>query len=603
MTHSEPNRSGARLRLLSATLAALLGLACGGRREFDVDDPGSGPGDFVGRSSPLNVRFEGGASVDVAARAVTGEPDYRVCDAECQAYCAAQTFDNPVDRAMCPYLWGAGFDTRPVNPNEACRRLIVDTTGRFPTFDESAAECLGRPIADVAREKILEDAFLLQNQRRWADVFRYNNTAVNLERIYDADKIVGKLFGGFLRYDEFVQVMSAHPVVLRRYDDAADRAEAIFNIFVGRPPFQNEREDMAKLYALWENGYHDHPALGMRLPDSMIQHRCVGEDGRIDEETAGACASVLWGYHRVVLLPDFRSVDGQTWVGNLTKEEWEVLQTPGRIIGQWPQVWEHAVAQVLELYLGYDLGKFVPEVLPKLVEYTLAHGGDIRAAHYAVLTSALYLQSTSCDDSTCDPASEAPPWTYGPLRQTEAEQWIDSLGHVLARSQGACDHRVTSPDEILEASVVGYGLVEASRWKLDDELRVETRYVDLARTLGGCPDNLASGRFKTVSILNTATQEGVARTLCNPSLEPDLGVKASTLLPADTSASAVLSPELAELITDHQVKRFFSREPVDAELEMARAGADACVPKPCTAESFARALCYGLLSSSEMLFY
>lgn len=597
--------SSSRWRLLGfAACCFFLGAAaCGRDKDFDAQEPEAGPGELVGQRDALNARFEGGASMDIPARVIEGDPNWQKCDGECQAFCAAQTFNNPIDRAMCPHLWGAGYDTRPVVDTEACRRVHADLKGRFPSYGEIADGCLGRPIGDAVLEWIKDDQFVLQNQRRWADVFRYNNVAVNLERIYDADKLVGKLYGGFVRYDEFVEVMSAHPVFLRRFDDAGDRAEALFNVFVGRPPFANERADMAKLYALWGNGYHDHPELGLRLPDSYIDHKCITEDGKRDEDTAGACTSVLWGFNRVVLLPDFRAVDNQTWVGNLTEKEWKLLQTPGRIVGSWPQVWEHAVSEVLELYLGYDLSKYTPSVVQELVEYVLKHKGDIRAAHYAVLTSALYLQSTTCDDSTCDPELETPPWTYGPLRQAEAEQWIDSIDASVNRKLGACDHRIPSANELLESSVVGHELVANSRWKVTDEDRVDDRYSSLAQTLGGCPDNLVAGRFKAISILNTATQEAFVAGLCNPGGEKGEGVNAKVLLPNGVSPATVLDADLAVRIAEHQIGEFFSRTPVDAEVTMAQTGAGSCVPKPCTAESFSRVLCYALLSSSEMLFY
>ncbi|HSC87588.1 MAG TPA: hypothetical protein VLC09_09975 [Polyangiaceae bacterium] len=591
-----------------ACVGAIVAAGCSRETQFDTSRPQAGPGSLVGRDRPLNNSFTGGASLDIEARNLDVPLDWHTkeCDDACLAYCRAQTFANPLDQALCPQLWGAGYDTLPLIDTETCRRVHADLTGRFPSLGEVQDECLGRPIGDTVLEWIKSKEFVFVNQRRWADTLRYNNVAVNLERIYDADTLVGKLYGGFVRYDEFVEVMSAHPVLVRRFDDPGDRAEELFNVFVGRPPFANERADMAKLYSLWQGGYYDHPDLGMRMPDSYIQHHCVNDELEIDAETAGACTSVLWGFNRVVLVPDFRAQrneDGvyETWSGNLTKKEWQLLQTPGRIIGKFPQVWEHAVRDVLELYLGYDLGRHSPAAVDALVDYVLAHGGDIRAAHYAVATSAIYLQSTNCPD--CDPEADVPPWTYGPLRQAEAEQWIDSITHLVDSPLGSCDFRIPDPNEILERSVLGYDLVEKSRWSITEEDRVDERYSSLAQTLGGCPDNQVSGRFKAISILNTATQEGFVRSLCNPGLEPDAGVPATVLLPGEVAPSAVLTVEVAEQIATHQYATFFGRFPSPEEVEMAQGAVAACVPKPCKAEAYSRSLCYALLSSSEMLFY
>lgn len=593
--------------VLGATSLLLLAtLGCNKEYEFVPQDPARGPGELVGLAKPLNTTFEGGASPDLQPRSVQGAPDWTTCDAECQAYCDSQPFQNPVDEAMCPYLWGVGLDTRPMDDEQACRRIYADLRGQFPSYPEIEEHCLGRPIDNVAEALIESDAFIFQNQRRWADTLRYNNIAVNLERIYDADILVGKLYAGFLRFDQFVEVVSAHPVFVRRYDNSRDRAEALFNIFVGRPPYDDEKADMAKLYGLWSNGYFDHPELGVRLPDAFVEHRCIGDAGQIDEASSGECTSVMWGFNRVVLKPDHRAIDNQTWCEVLTEDEWKLLQTPGRIMGTWPVVWEHAVEDVLQLYLGYDIGKSVPLVTQKLVEYVLRQSGDIRAAHYAVVTSQLYLQSSECAGTECAGQTGYPQWTYGPLRQADAEMWLDSVGNMVRSPLGACDHRLPAANQLMDDSPLGYEVVAASRWSLDvtgRDLVVDDRYANLAQTLGGCPDNEVSGRFKAIGILSTATQEAFVADLCNPSGMERRGVPIEYLLPKGVSPSAVLSEELAQQVTEFQVRSFFTRRAVDAELEMASRAAQTCAPGPCSAETYARAACYALLSSSEMLFY
>jgi hypothetical protein len=594
------------LRLMAGPVLAMTLFGCSKEYEFVPQDPARGPGEMAGLSKALNTTFQGGASPDVQPRSVQGEPDWTTCNADCQAYCDAQPFQNPIDEAMCPFLWGAGLDTRPVDDEQACRRIYADLRGQFPSYAEIKENCLGKPIDNVAEALIESDAFVFQNQRRWADTLRYNNIAVNLERIYDADILVGKLFAGLLRFDQFVEVISAHPVFVRRYDNSRDRAEALFNIFVGRPPYDDEKADMAKLYGLWENGYFDHPELGIRLPDAFIEHRCIGELGEIDEATSGECTSVLWGFNRVVLKPDHRAINNQTWSEVLTEDEWKVLQTPGRILGTWPVVWEHAVEDVLQMYLGYDIGKSVPLVTQKLVEYVLRQSGDIRAAHYAVVTSQLYLQSSECAGTECSHQRDYPQWTYGPLRQADAEIWLDSVGNMVHSPQGACDHRLPAANQLMEDSPLGYEVVAASRWTLDfdsAELEVDDRYANLAQTLGGCPDNEVSGRFKAIGILSTATQEAFVAELCNPAGVEGEGVPIADLMPSGLDSAQLLSDELAQTITEFQVGEFFSRRAVEAELEMARTASATCAPGPCDLEIYARASCYALLSSSEMLFY
>jgi hypothetical protein len=128
-------------------------------------------------------------------------------------------------------------------------------------------------------------------------------------------------------------------------------------------------------------------------------------------------------------------------------------------------------------------------------------------------------------------------------------------------------------------------------------------YRDLARTLGGCPDNDGGTRFKAVSILTTATQEGFVLSLCNPQLARAQGAPVEALLPPAVDPRRALDPDLAAGIFTHQLGLFFSRAPTAEEMDDARHAADACTPKPCTAEAFARPTCYALLSSGEMMFY
>jgi hypothetical protein len=133
---------------------------------------------------------------------------------------------------------------------------------------------------------------------------------------------------------------------------------------------------------------------------------------------------------------------------------------------------------------------------------------------------------------------------------------------------------------------------------------VRGRYRDLARNLGGCPENEIGGRFKTVSILTTATQLSFVADVCNPTLAGDRpSVPVSALLPADISQDNAVTPELAERILDFQIGQFFSRSPTQAERDEALANGQACQNARCTAEQFARPVCFALLSSAEMLFY
>jgi len=601
-----------RMARLGPICVLFVGLfACGDEDPvWDAREPARGPGVMAGSDTPIHVGpFRGGNDVVPSRRGVTPPigPEPPDCDAGCRAHCSGAGLENPVNAGICTSLWGVGLDTRPIETAEACRRLFADTLGRFPDLAEIGERCLSRPWGDVVRELIDSDEFVLNQQRRWADRLLYNNEALSPARIYDADVLVAKLYRGLVPYDQFAAIIASHPVITRRYATSADRAEAAFRLFLGRPPFESERADLARLYALWVNDYYEHPSFG-RVPDSFIQYRCVDDEGARDASRAGECASVLWGYHELILLPDARSLgreDGRLWSGLLTADEWEQLTLPGRLMTGEPAFWERAVDDVLDQYLGYKLAATAPRVREELIDYLLEHGADIRSVHFAVLSSALYLQSAGGGE--LDPIRDSYRYTWGPLKQAEVETWVDTLEASAGIELGGCDHRLPDPDRLLRLGTIGgYALVDDSRWQMNDKGDgVRKTYRDLARGLGGCPENLAGGRFKTVSVLTTATQEGFVANLCNPALLESTRHMAplASLLPSGMPAQRALDTSVAREVLAHQIGRFFAREPSADEVAAMDTAVAECAPKPCTAEAFARPLCFALLSSAEMLFY
>ena len=595
---------------LPCALLALALTACASEPPFDPEDLAVGPGGMVGNGAPLTDGvYAGGNDVLPPPRTVAVTPDDTRppnCDGACAAYCAGAGLQNPVNRGLCRSLWGVGLAHRPVDAAEACRRLFIDLVGRVPTADEAEATCQGR-WGDTARALMADEAFVALNQRRAADRFLYSTEVVSVQSIYDMDRLVAKLHRGLVPYDLFAAVASAHPVMTRRNADPADRAEALFKQFLGRPPFEHERADMARLYRLWYSGYYDHPYLNMRLPDAFLRYRCINQEtGAVDEEHRGECASVLWGYNEVILKPDLRAAADRsinaltTWHGLLRASEWEQLAVPGRILATQREFWEKAVDDVLQQYLGYDLAAQVPEVREELVEWLFRYQGDIRAVHHAVVTSAAYLQSTAG-------AGAAPRyrWTYGPLKQMQAEVWLDSMARAAGVDVGACDHRISRPQDFLAAgSVPAYRVLQKSRWRLNGEGRVDTGYAEVARTLGGCPENVSGGRYTVVSILTTATQLSFVHQLCDPAgAGGATAARAQALLPDAVTPARALDVALAGDVARHQYRLLLGRAPPDVELTEARGAGEQCAASGCTAEQFARPFCFALLSSAERTFY
>jgi hypothetical protein len=598
-------------RLLAFAFTASSAAACAESTppRFDQRAPAAGPGTMVAADAALNpLPFPGGDDPPLAPHAEAADG---VCGESCRTFCEGASLGNPVHVALCPAVEGVGLSYAPVVREEACRRLFVDTLGRFPSEAEVSSRCAGRPFSEVVADLLADPAFLKLQQRRFADLLLYHHEVVSTARIWDADALVAKAHAGLVPWDQFASILAVHPVLTRRHANPADRAEAAFRMWIGRPPYQNERADLARLYTLWTNDYYEHPGLG-RTPDAFIRPQCVTEAGERDPASAGQCTSVLWGFRELIVPPDARTDDhpgGLLWSGLLDAAEWDRLQEPGRVLVSQAAFWEHAVDQVVELYLGYDPSLELPALRAELVDWLLAHDGDIRAVHFAVLTSRLYLQTALGAASPSDEAA-GPRWLSGPWKQADAEVWIDTLEAASGRDLGACDHRLPDPDRVLGLRTVSaMALVAGTDWPLrPDGTRIDATYRSLARSLGGCPENLAGGRFRTVSVLTTATQESFVAALCNPSLATSneatgRAAAPEALVPSGMDPRRALDADVARDIFAHQTGIFFGRAPTDEERADAAAAAEACAPKPCTAEAFARPLCFALLSGAEALFY
>jgi len=595
---------------LAGLVACLGSTGCQDVDGMDAKNPQRGPGELVGNGEPItDGNFPGGFDEPPAARA-TEPPTTKpiLCDGECEAYCDSLGLTNPVNIGMCKSTWGVGIETQPIDRRQACRKLYVDMVGRYPTPAEINDVCSNEDWGETVKSLMATPEFVLVQQRRWADQLLYNNRITNVERIFDMDDLVRKAYQGYVPWDLFAAVTVSHPVLVRRYATPGDRAEAVFRLFLHRPPYESERSDMGRMFSVWSNGYRNHSYLGT-VPDAYINYDCMGGGGNGDAsaEDIGQCTSILWGYNQLILEPDERresegEQEGLMWSGYLSADEWEQLQLPGRVLAQQETFWEAAVDDVLNQYLGYDLGTEVQAVRFELKNYLLENAADIRAVHYAVATSVAYLQSSQGYDGSSFR------WAFGPLKQAPAEVWIDSVKRTTGIKLGACDHRIPFPEDLLydaegnEMNGWTYALLNNSRWLINADRQVIRDYQYLAQTLGGCPSNEVSSRFTTVSILGTAVTEAFVAEVCDPALEGG-GADASILLPEGMDRGRVLDSEVAQDIVARQTRLFYGREPTEFELEAAVGYSDQCTPKPCDAEHFARPVCFALLSGAEMIFY
>lgn len=596
--------------------AWVMALGACGRQSPDPRNPARGPGALVGNGAPVfSGRYANGDEPwpqTVAANTLDPTKPV-VCNLDCRRFCDQAKLKHPVHRAACDRLWGVGLSPNRIDQVEACRRLWADTAGRFPGPKELSA-CTQGSWSKTVQERLNSPEFVRLHQRRWADAFLYNHRAVNLERIYDLDALVAKTFKGLVSWDQFAAVVSAHPAFVRRYDSASDRVDALFRLFLGRPPSDPERFDLSRSYRVWENGYIDHAFLG-RVPDAVITFPCVGKDGKADPQKSGACTSSRWGNNPVIIEKDRREArkddepDGSMWSGYLRSEEWERLQTPGKVVASMDEFWEQAAQEVLSVYFGdrngggpyYDIATEIPALRRELARYLVEHKADIRALHYAVATSVLYRQSAKADQSRVHP------WTYGPLKQIDAQGWMASVAGPSQEKLWPCDRRISFPADFLtEKGANGWtrSVVRHSQWVVDGRGRPKMQDTNLARNLGGCPTRESGPSFRAVSIVNTALQEGFVRSVCaEQEQERSLAFSDSWILGEGREASASLNLGLAKEILEHQSRMFLGRDIADEEWAMLEPHAKTCMEDGCTSRQFAQALCFSLLSGAEVLFY
>ena len=475
--------------------------------------------------------------------------------------------------------------------------------GRYPRQDELDSVCQ-ETTENIVYSLLNDDSFVAHQQRRYGDTFLYNTQVTSVERIYDLDLLVKKFHLGLVPVDQFAAVAASHPGYLRRFNSPQDIAGAVFNLFMGRPAFEFEKADLARLYHPWVAGYVDHIALNMRLPDSFLHFGCNADPT--------LCTSSLFsGDQQLDLKQDWRAEntefwgDPVLWTGILSPDEWHLLQLPGRLLTEEPVFWEAFVDGVISHYFDYPLGQVLPAVRERLIEYLFTYNGDVRALHFAIATSALYLQSHKGQTATQHR------FTYGPMKQAPARVWLDTFSNNLDIPLGGCDHRLTRPNDFISGgSLSAYRLLKNSDWPIRDSGGIDKRYSEIAQSMGGCAENETSGSFNIISVLSTSAQANLLSEMCRPNPENSENqsgwpamLDASTLLPITIDPNSALTSANARTIHQTLSQKFLSRNTLASEFPSLDSLTNSCRSANCTAEEFSRVICYSHLTSSEFLFY
>jgi hypothetical protein len=536
------------------------------------------------------------------------------------AICQDMEFDNEVDEAACDDVYGRGAEPEMADEIELCRRLYVDLTGALPTRKEFENDCQGRKVGAIVDDLMGRDAYVDQGRRLWADLLFMTSSVTYFEYIVALDDLVGQLYRGEIKLPKFAELVATHPGFTGRFD-GQDLVGYSFLAFLGRDAAPHERLGLEPLWHLWQERFEEqHPTYYFGYSREVVNTiLCMGSN-------EGTCHSDLWGHHSVVIPVveegnyDYEGVNVFA-VEDLSGDQWNTLRLPGRLIAMQPVFYETAAARSLERYLGYDAGAQLPLVRQRLVDMLMESGGNIREIEREILTSELYVMAAAVpppedagtgdtgDGETGDAGEEefqVPDFWHGPMKQLMAEAWLDSVEKLTGVEVGGCDHRFT---DVQAGRPTDDSPYEDTWWhpnefpKDDDptwapeQNKPDYTYRDIARQLGGCPDQQGQLRYTGTGVMISIGYSGVLSEVC---MVADPG---SALYPGDLESLGKSEEDLRH-ITDAMVKAALTRGPPD-ELAIALDEAvSACRDSAdCEPINFSQNVCRALLQSAPFVFY
>jgi hypothetical protein len=497
---------------------------------------------------------------------------------------------NALDDAVCADLAGKSYRPSLASDAEICARLFLDALGRRATNEEIAG-CAGRDIDALLRSMQSTEGYRRTQKKRWADRLGYSDLFTDPILIKSLDGLVDDLYQGRLLYPDFVARVLSHPAFISRFIAYGLRetvTEGAFRAFLGRPATTPEIQDIDVLWSPWRRKYKE--VEGVALTGTTARYAPPVIDPFACEAGVHACVSTIFG----VTSLDFPRNGRTTLIAlsDLSAEDWRALETPGRLLASTTMLDEAAADEVLQRFLGWDLGSRLPEARRILAE-RLRRTGDLVDLERVVLTSIAYRQSARADAEHPRPrALVDDPLAYGPTKMLDAESWLDSAGMFIGLDLGGCDDRYPNLPEDGYANVAP--LDDTYPRKSDGSF--DTWYRDTASAMGGCPGFLGRGESaprarRTLAAIDTAAATDRAM------IELCFVRDASSLLPAgvdarDRSAAALRSTAIQ--VWTRAWARMPEEPEVAALLEAASSGCD-----DCDAESLARGLCSAVLGGAS----
>ena len=504
--------------------------------------------------------------------------------------CAETAFTNRIDAAACSEIQGRGAPVVLAGKIELCRRLYIDLLGFSPSATEFEESCKWRAPEDVIDEFMMRPEYVRVNQRDWADVFRMTSALTFYPYIADLDALVGQLYTGNMKIDEFAGVAATHPGFTGRFD-GVDLVGYAFQAFLGRDAIPSERLALEPLWHLWERRAATDPFAAATFKVVINTLRCHG----IHEVD---CHSDFWGDESVVIpapVPDNLDPNGPNvlQLEQLADVDWLKLRKPGLLIAEQAVFYESYVDRRLRRYLGYDAGAALPTVSQALVDLMEETHGDPLSLDREILTSVLY-RMTNLHDEPEDVAEEDwdPPYWHGPVKQMDGEDWLASAARLTGVDLGRCDHRYP----VVQFGASGF---HPNDYPKNGDNSPNYGFRDKSQLLGGCPDHVNSFRELRTGLIAALTQSTITDELCAAA-----GAGAPIF-----PAGLVVDPNDKSVETLGRVARFIYSAALVGEIPR---GADSALADAvdlcrddvtCLPAVFSAETCRAVLKSADFLFY
>ncbi len=549
--------------------------------------------------------------------------------------CYKDACDNPIDPVLNPIFTCRLTPLAKASERELCRRLFVDTVGRVATDEDFATMCEGRTLTQILDDLLASPEYVRQRQKQWAARFGYNDARSWYANTIGLDELVGKLYRDELTLADFTARAAIHPGLLTSADgavtayversanprikwtiddvefddelpleakgpDADAYVERVFETLLLRSPDAEELSEFANLYRQYEIAPHepDPNVSGFSARRLKVQPcNCAGAKGVFCQMTSIAVRSAT-----VPLRNPSASEcdDAQAFlIEDASDQELGILRAPGEELARRPDFYRNHARDVLDRLLGYDaiaaLGPTVGEEVLTALATAFSEDGSVRNLEAAIFKSALYRQAQSPpQDSPPVDCNGKPGQIYaGPRKRLDTEAYLSSVLAVTGADLGRCDHRLQLRpyEKELAGATSGAFAPDGSLFPIDSSTGApDFSYRDLARSVGGCLDNVNLTPIVDSGAFMQMGYDFVVRDACEKG-----GKSAPAMSGNDDEALAAT--------VDYQFSRFFLEKPTADERALGVEAMKGCLSDADTCPNVGHRMCAALLKSARFMTY